>query len=76
MSLSCANPIEPSESQSVLLASKIICVFRLNSVATGSLTYRTKEDTQIAKPSQVLTVIQIKIPNMVLPAESGCPYQK
>lgn len=38
VSLSCPNPVEPSESQSILLDSKIICVFRLNSVATGSLT--------------------------------------
>lgn len=39
VSLSWPKPIEPSESHSIRLDSKIICVFRLNSVATGSLTW-------------------------------------
>lgn len=39
VSLSCPKPMEPSESQSIRLDSKIIWVFRLNSAATGSLTW-------------------------------------
>lgn len=39
-SLSWPNPIDPSESHRVLLDSKNIWVFRLNSTATGSLTYK------------------------------------
>lgn len=37
-SLSWPKPMEPSESHKLLLDSKNICVFRLNSTATGSLT--------------------------------------
>lgn len=40
-SLSCPKPIDPSDSQSVFLERRNIWVFKLNSAATGSLTYNT-----------------------------------
>lgn len=40
MSLSWPKPVEPSESHRLLFDNKNICVFRLNSTATGSLTWR------------------------------------
>lgn len=45
VSLSCPKPMEPSESQSICLDSKIIWVFRLNSAATGSLTWDHSTNT-------------------------------
>lgn len=37
-SLSCPNPMDPSDNQRLFLESRYIWVFKLNSAATGSLT--------------------------------------
>lgn len=44
-SLSCPNPMDPSDNQRLFLESRYIWVFKLNSAATGSLTYNQAQIT-------------------------------
>ena len=60
MSLSCPKPMEPSESHSERLEIRIICVFRLNSAATGSLTYEQGDHTKTHKDTQIIIIIIIQ----------------